>query len=54
MMKPFNDNDDNECDYDLLNIKTILMIASADGDDEYGIDANLYDRYRRASQGGIN
>ena len=51
MMKPFNDNDDNECDDDWLNIKTMLMIASDDGDDEYGIDANLYDRYRLASQG---
>ena len=29
----------------------MLMIASDDGDDEYGIDANLYDRYRLASQG---
>ena len=51
MMKPFNDNDDNECDDDLLNINTMLMIASDDGDDEYGIDANLSDRYRLASKG---
>ena len=44
-------DDDNECDDDLLNIKTMMMIASDDGDNEYGIDDNLYDRYRLSSQG---
>ena len=27
MMKPFNDDDDNGCDDDLLNIKTMMMVT---------------------------
>ena len=52
MMKPFNDDDDNECDDDLLNIKTMMMIASDDCDNEYGIDDNLYNRHRLSSHPG--